>query len=811
MRNCKFLALIPFAIMAFTNVILASNAAKTFIKPAPVKGSFRGKITDAKTNVGLYGVSVYVADIKIGAATNAEGQFEINNIPEGKHLVEISHIGYTTIAEQVDIISDTKRDYQLSQSVVENNAVIITGVGAATQLKKSPFQVSLLRKDELLQSTATNIIEVLAKIPGVSTLSTGPAISKPVIRGLGYNRVLTINDGVRQEGQQWGDEHGIEIDEASVNKVEVLKGPASLIYGSDAIAGVINIITNVPVENNTIKANILSSYQSNNNSRSINGNIAGNVNGINWNLYNSTSAAADYRNKYDGRVLNSKYNQNNFGGYAGYNGNWGYSHILFSSFNLKTGLIEGERDDQGFFVKPITGGNLTRATDADFNSTTPLIPYQHIRHFKVAVDNSIKFGKSRLSLNIGYQRNQREEFGNPDDLNERALYFDLKTITYTAQFHLPESKGWKTAIGLNGMKQQNTNRGIEQLVPDYNLFDVGGFVYTQKAINKVTLSGGVRYDNRNLDAKNLYDGNDVKGAGFKKSFSNFSGSAGIAAPVTDKLNLKLNIARGFRAPSIPELASNGAHEGTIRYEYGNTNLKSETNTQIDGGFEFNTTHVSINFAAFNNSFNNFVFYRKLQASTGGDSTVTENGNDLSAFKFDQTNATLSGLEASLDIHPHPLDWLHIENTFSLTSGKLKEAIESSKYLPFIPAPRLISELRCNFTKLSKGIVNFYATIELDNTFKQNRIFTAYNTETATAGYSLLNAGLGASIVSATGKTLFSLYLAGSNLTDVAYQNHLSRLKYAAENRATGRTGVYNMGRNFSIKLNVPLNFTVNKK
>ena len=811
MRYCKFLALIPFAIMAFTNVILASNTAKTTIKPALVKGSFRGKITDAKTNVGLYGVSVYVADIKIGAATNAEGQFEINNIPEGKHLVEISHIGYTTIAEQVDIISDTKRDYQLSQSVVENNAVIITGVGAATQLKKSPFQVSLLRKEELLQSTATNIIEALAKIPGVSTLSTGPAISKPVIRGLGYNRVLTINDGVRQEGQQWGDEHGIEIDEASVNKVEVLKGPASLIYGSDAIAGVINIITNVPVENNTIKANILSSYQSNNNSRSINGNIAGNVNGINWNLYNSTSAAADYRNKYDGRVLNSKYNQNNFGGYAGYNGNWGYSHILFSSFNLKTGLIEGERDDQGFFVKPITGGSLTRATDADFKSTTPLIPYQHILHFKVAVDNSIKFGKIRLSLNIGYQRNQREEFGNPDDWNERALYFDLKTITYTAQFHLPERKGWKTAIGLNGMKQQNTNRGIEQLVPNYNLFDIGGFVYTQKAINKVTLSGGVRYDNRNLSAKNLYEGTNVKGAGFKKSFSNFSVSAGIAAPVSERLNLKLNIARGFRAPSIPELASNGAHEGTIRYEYGNTNLKSETSTQIDGGFEFNTTHLSFNLTAFNNSFNNFVFYRKLQASAGGDSTVTVNGNNLSAFTFDQTNATLRGLEASLDIHPHPLDWLHIENTFSLTSGKLKEAIESSKYLPFIPAPRLISELRCNFKKLSKGIVNFYATIELDNTFKQDRIFAAYNTETATNGYSLLNAGLGASIVSSTGKTLFSLYLAGSNLTDVAYQNHLSRLKYTAQNMATGRTGVYNMGRNFSVKLNIPLSFSVNKK
>ena len=811
MNQLKIFAL--FSILYF--VFFSSSHANPFTANTEgiriVKGSFTGKITEAITNKPVEGVSVFFIDVKIGSTTHADGSFTIHNIPEGKHLVEISHIGYATIAEQVEINGDTQKDYILTGSVVENNAVIITGVGVATQIKKSPFQVSLLRKDDLLQTTATNIIEALAKIPGVSTLSTGPAISKPVIRGLGYNRVLTINDGVRQEGQQWGDEHGIEIDESSVNKVEVLKGPASLIYGSDAIAGVINIITNVPVENNTIKANILSSYQTNNNARLLNANIAGNVNGINWNLYGSTTAAADYQNKYDGRVFNSKFKQNNFGGYAGYNGNWGYSHLLFSNFNLKTGLVEGERDQQGYFVKPIAGGGTVRATDGDFKSTTPLIPYQHIRHFKIATDNSFKFGKSRLSLNVGYQQNQREEFGNPDNLNERALYFDLKTITYTVQLHLPEIRGFKTSIGVNGMKQQNTNKGVEQLIPDYDLFDIGGFVYTQKTIHKITLSGGARYDTRNLDVKNLLDGTDIKGEAFKKTFGNFSGSAGLAAQLSKRINFKLNVARGFRAPSIPELASNGAHEGTIRYEYGTANLKSETSTQLDGGLEFNTTHVSINLSAFYNNFNNFIFYQKLQAAGGGDSAVNVNGADLAAFKFGQRNATLSGIEASIDIHPHPLDWLHIENTFSFTNAKFKEAIESSKYLPFIPAPRLINEVRCNFNKPTKGVANFYAKLELDNTFAQNNIFTAYNTETATPGYSLLNAGLGADIVSAKGKTLFSLHLAGINLSDVAYQNHLSRLKYAAENLITGRVGVFNMGRNFSIKLNIPLSTVLKGK
>lgn len=811
MKSIQLVFLFAYLFLAGISPTIASNLSTPGNNLNSLKGSFSGIVKDAKTNKPLQGVSIYFSDIKVGVYTNELGRYEFKNIPEGKHLVELSHIGYNSLSDQVEISGETKKDYFLSQSVVENNTVIVTGVSGATQLKKVPFQVSVLRRQDLLQSASSNIIEALAKQPGVSSLSTGPAISKPVIRGLGYNRVLTINDGVRQEGQQWGDEHGIEIDESSVNKVEILKGPASLIYGSDAMAGVINVITNVPVENNTIKANVFTNYQTNNKARTLNANIAGNVKGINWNLYGSTVAAADYQNKYDGRVFNSKFNQKNFGGYAGYNGNWGYSHLLFSNFNLKAGLIEGERDAQGYFIKPVAGGGETRATDEDFNSTSPQIPYQHIRHFKVAWDNSIKVGKNRLTFNIGYQQNQREEFGNVDDLQERALFFDLKTITYTAQLHLKEMNGWNTSVGINGMQQNNTNRGIEQLIPDYDLFDIGTYLYTKKTINKVTLSGGARYDNRTLNVKDLLDGPSVKGPSFDKSFGNFSGSVGMAAAITNQLVLKLNVARGFRAPTISELASNGAHEGTIRYEYGDVTLKSETSTQLDAALDFNSEHVSMAFSAYNNSFNNFIFYRKLQSTGGADSTVNVDGADLTAFKFDQRTATLRGLEAMIDFHPHPLDWLHIQNTFSLVAGRFKEAIESSKFLPFIPAPRLITEFRGDFDNTGKAFHNFYVKFEIDNTFAQRDVFATYNTETETPAYTLLNAALGADIVSKKGTPLFSLNFIAANLGDVAYQNHLSRLKYSAENMATGRMGVFNMGRNFSVKLNVPLSWKVDRK
>lgn len=794
-------------IISIIYILFASIQIST-AGPGPVKGIFSGTIKDKQTGNPLQGASIYIADIKTGSITNASGEFSIPNVSEGYHLVEVSHIGYTSIAENVLIQGNTKKDFLLTESIVENNAVIITGVTKASQLKKVPFQVSVIKKEELQQTAATNIIDAITRKAGVSALSTGVSISKPVLRGLGYNRVLTINDGVRQEGQQWGDEHGIEIDEYSVSKIEILKGPASLVYGSDAMAGVLNIITNVPVPANSVLMNAGANYQSNNRLRSIYGNIAGNKNGFNWNMYGTRKAAADYKNKYDGFVYNSKFNETNFGGYAGYNGSWGFSHLLVSNYHLQAGLVEGERDMEGYFIKPVPGGAEVRAVNEDFKSITPGIPYQDINHFKIAADNSFKIGRNRLTLNVGWQHNQRKEYGNPDDVKEEGLYFDLKTITYTTQFHVREINGWKPSIGINGMQQNNKNKGLEQLIPDYRLFDFGAYGFVQKDIRKLSISGGARFDTRNIDTEHLLDAGNIKTNAFKKRFSNFSGSLGATYQASKYINLKMNIARGFRAPGIPELASNGTHEGTNRYEYGNTNLRSEISTQVDAGFELSNDHFSLNVAGYLNHFSNFIFYRKLESVNSGDSTVDIGGELLTAFTFDQRRAYLTGFEATLDIHPHPLDWLHLQNTFSLVSGKLKERIEGSGNLPFIPAPRLLTELRGDFKSLHTFLRNCYIKVELDNTFKQSNPFTAYNTETATDAYTLLHAGIGADFVNKKGNTVFHLTIHASNITDVAYQNHLSRLKYTAVNESSGRTGVFNMGRNFSIKLNIPISFNL---
>jgi iron complex outermembrane receptor protein len=775
------------------------------------KNILTGKITDEKTGMPLGGASIYIADLKIGARANEDGRYSTSSLPAGKYLVEISFVGFESIFETIDLAGTVEKNFALKATVLEQEEVTVTGVSSATRIKLSPQPVSVMKRAELVGTSSTNIINSLVHIPGVNAVTTGPAISKPFIRGLGYNRVVTVNDGIRQEGQQWGDEHGIEIDDYSAQRIEVLKGPASLTYGSDALAGVVNIQSLVPAPADLIQLNLLGDYQTNNSLRGFYGSIAGTKNGFSFNAYGSFKGAHDYKNKYDGYVFNSKFYNDNFGGMIGYGSSWGYSHLLVTNFDQRLGITEGDRDSAtGHFIRPLPGGNDAIATDDDFEKTKPLIPFQHIRHFKITSDNSFNIGKERLDLTVGFQHNQRQEFGNPDDPGTADAWFNLKTVNYSAKLNLYTSGNWKTSIGLSGMYQTNENKAEEVLIPAYNLFDIGGFALTQYHKDKITFSGGLRVDNRHINSKELIEGTDVKFEAFTKNFSDISGSAGLSYEATKALTLKLNIARGFRAPNLAELASNGAHEGTIRYEIGDHNLKAENSLQIDGGLEVSSEHVSFSAMGFYNHISNFIFYRKLLSSSGGDSILInpDTGEQLTVFRFNQQTANLYGTELSLDVHPHPLDWLHFENTFSYTRARFTGEIDGTKNVPFIPAARFITGLKGNFLSRGTSVRNLYFGIESDYTFKQNDPFTGYNTETATSDYWLVDITAGTDIVNRN-KTIFSIHLSAMNIGDVAYQNHLSRLKYAAINNATSRMGVFNMGRNFGIKVNVPLDFKWN--
>lgn len=811
-----------FIIVIVTSLLTFTSGFASIMNGDDAGNSLKGTVTDKSSHSPLPGATIYLPDLHIGASANAQGEYEIKNLPKGKFLVEVHYIGYAAFTASVQINGATQMDFTLSETLLEKNEVVITGVNMATTLKKTPTPVSVVRKDYLDATISTNIIDAIAKLPGVSQLTTGPAISKPFIRGLGYNRVVVVGDGVRQEGQQWGDEHGIEIDDYNVSKVEVLKGPASLVYGSDALAGVVNIVPPGSVPAGQIKGNVAANYLTNNGQISYHADIAGTTKGgFSWSAFGTQKFAHDYKNKYDGYVFNSKFKNTNYGASLGLNKQWGSSILRFTSFNQELGLVEGDRNENGQFIKPVNNNGVADeavATDDDFKSYSIGVPRQKITHNKLVWDNNLYLHNGgRLALTLGYQWNRRKEMGDVLAPDEPELFLKLNTFNYGLKYYLPEMNGWQTTIGVNGMQQKNNIGGAEYLIPSYDLFDAGVFAVTSKTFDKLTVSGGLRFDNRHMNIKGLQlnedgepvnNGGETKFATFDRDFSNVSGSAGLSYAASEQVTLKLNVARGFRAPNISELAANGVHEGTIKYEYGNEDLKPEVSTQGDLGVEFNSQHISLTASVFYNHINNFIFARKLVNAAGSDSIpATDNEEGYSAFKYQQNTANLYGGEFMLDIHPHPIDWLHFENTVSYVRSSVSNGSDSTKYLPNIPAARWLSELKGKFKKVGGVMQNAYIGVQLDKTFAQNDIFYAYQTETATPGYTLLNAGIGTDFVNKkNNKVLFSLHLAANNLTDVAYQNHLSRLKYAPENEVTGRVGVFNMGRTFSMKVSIPIDF-----
>jgi len=792
-----------------------------FTMQASAQNNLSGKIIDKETSESLPGAHIYIPDLQKGTTTNVNGLFEFNDLPQGTFLIEIGYLSYSTQTIKITIKGETRLNVELSPAITEMNEIVVTGTSASTERKINPVPIIVIENISSNESSSTNIIDALAKQPGISQVTTGGAISKPVIRGLGYNRVVVLNNNIRQEGQQWGDEHGIEIDEYSVNRVEIIKGPGSLMYGSDAMAGVIHFLAPKPVEKGKIIGTIMSNYQSNNNLQGYSFMNAGNIKSINWLARVSKKTAGNYGNAYDGKVYNSGFEEFNFNGSIGLNKKWGFSQLHYSSFNQSLGLVEGERDSLGDFIKLVAINNSTveeqTVTNNDLQSYRIDIPRQRINHLKIASNSKFFLKKSILSLNFAYQQNSRKEFADPLDEGATELFFLLNTFNYNVKYLLPETKKWQTSIGINGMQQNSYNKGEEFLIPEYNLFDAGLFVFTQKSFDKLHISGGFRYDMRNLNSLPLYlNSNDeptdisdttaiIKFQDFNTTFSNYSASIGASYRLTKKLTAKLNVSRGFRSPNMAELGSNGLHEGTFRYELGNTQLNPETSIQIDVGLLYNSKHISFELAVFNNSIQNYIFLQKLNSISGGDSII-DPSDPAPTFQFVQGNANLYGGEFAIDIHPHPLDWLHFENSFSFVRGEQLNQPDSTKYLPFMPAPRIQSELRANFKKVGSLFRNLYLSVDLAYTFQQTEILSAFGTETPTAGYTLLNSGIGTNVVNKKGNTSFSISFTVSNLLDVAYQSHLSRLKYAPENLANNQTGVFNMGRNFSVRLIVPLTF-----
>lgn len=799
------------------------------------KASLSGTVTDARSGQTIPGAEVYFPDLHVGAATDLNGHYAIKGLPAAKLLIKVSMMGYAVITETVDLSADTTRDFVLSESVTEMTEVVVTGTSKATELKRDPVPTTLVGRRFLRENPSTNVIDALAKVPGISAVSTGPNISKPYIRGLGGNRVLTLFDGIRQEGQQWGEEHGVEVDQFLIDRVEVVKGPASLMYGSDALAGVVNLLPARPVPAGRLNGSALVGYATNNKGLAASVNVDGNNGRLIYGGRASAKAASNYKNRYDGRVYGTKYQEKDLSAYLGINRSWGYAHLHASLYDNLQEVPDGSRDSlTRRFTYPVNEADTLRpiVDDHVLNSYAIATVHQRVQFYRAYGSGSFNIGQDRITAKLGLERSIRREYNHPQHPDMPGLYLMLNTVPFDLKYHFAAHEGWEATAGLNGMYQVNdAGRGTELLIPSYQDLDIGPFVHLKKAAGKVDISGGLRYDVRNFMSEAMYTRPDpatgfYMDAGealddtsvvkqfdsYSHAFSGVSGSMGMAWNFNDRLTLKANIGRGYRAPNAAEITSKGVHPGTGLMQLGDENLKPEFNLQEDLGFFYNGTHVSVSAEVFHNRIGNYVYNEKLMAVAGGDSLFMQDGQAFPVFKFTQTTARLYGGELSVDVHPHPLDRLHFENSLSFVlagneGGNGAIITDSTRYLPLIPPLHTNSELRYGLAKPVGFLANGFVKFGVQVFAAQHRFYGAYGTETATQGYTLLDAGFGADVVNKAGRTLFSFTVLGSNLANVAYQSNMDRLKYMDNYpvNGTGRSGIYGMGRNISLRIKVPFN------
>ena len=807
----------------------------------------RGKIKESNNGRPVEGASVYIPDLKIGALSDSLGNFSINTMPAGNYVVEVTAVGYAARTYDVAVHGVVNLDFELSIRHLQLERAIVTGVSSATNYSKHPVPIVVMPTKDILAGSSTNVIDAIANLPGVSAITTGQSISKPVIRGLGYNRVLTINDGVQQVNQAWFDEFGIEADPDAVSRYEILKGPASLAYGSDAIAGVVNLVPEQTAPDGKTNGLILFNYQTNNGLINSMARLAGSHHGVAWSARLDNIMAHAYRNPYDGYALNSQFTNFNTDATIGLHRKWGYTQLHGSYFKMQPGIVDGTRDSlTGLMMRQVSypdlnGGAPTYVlpTEQEKKSYTPFVIHQRIRHTKIVWDNSISLGKGRLAGIFSWQKNQREEANDPTIPDTPNIYYSSDGVTYDVRYLSAQKKGFSMSGGVNGLYQSSKSLGTLLLIPDYKFFQLGAFGIANKQIGKLYLSGGLRFDVRTFRGFDHWVDSTTQApvepnapdafhefTGFTSHFNGFSFSAGGTYSFSKGMYLKLNISRGWRAPNVSECAANGVHDGTVVYEIGDPSLPSESSLEEDLTLGLNLRDIDLEVSAFNNNLSSFIYAKALQSVFGGDSINNSlNAAGLGAapvYKFTSGEARLYGGELALTVHPSAWSWLELHSAISMVFGGLLNVPDSVKSLPFVPPTRITAEAIFPFKSIGKKIKNAYLKFGLLDCFEQRNIYLQYAiynglataltpyeyaaSRSATRGYVLFNAGAGGDI-NVDRKTVCQLFVICNNLFNTPYMDYMSRFKYLPVNYTTGRVGVFNMGRNLSVKVLIPLNFT----
>ncbi len=738
------------------------------------------------------------------AATGFDGGFQLQLKRKGDYRLRITYLGYSPEIRLFRYNGEEIVLGEVSLSPLQEllETVVVTEEHAKQEgaLATEHFTGEVIAEN--LQGTFAQSID---KLPGLSAISVGTGIAKPVIRGLSSNRIIVNHQGVKQEGHQWGADHGLEIDQFSVERVEIIKGPASLQYGSDGLGGVINILPGRIPAAGTFGGSVTTLHRTNNAHWGGSAQLGGNWKGWFFGGQYSYQNFGDYRvpatffdyNSFRLPILNERLKntagrEQNYSFTAGLNRQWGVTRLTLTHYGLEAGLFAGA-----------VGIPRSYALTDDGNLRDIDIPKQEVAHTKASLHQDLVLSSGHVNINLAYQRNLRQEFSFPefhsipssqiDPGNTLGLQFLLQTLSADLHYEVEPEDGWRQVYGGSVQWQFNQRSGFEFLLPDFRTFRSGLFGLAERELdNGLLLNAGLRLDYARNETdfyrQWIWDSNEritdsLVAQPTSPAFFNWSASVGGAYELWQGAGTaKVNLGKSFRVPYPAETVSNGIHHGTFRHEVGTPGLDSEHGYQLDASFSWKRPRFSGAVAGYFNFFDNYIYLGPTFPARF--SPLPEAGQ---IFQYRQDDAIYTGFE--LQYEWEPLRGLTLSQTADFVRSY---NISTGLALPFTPQPALQTSLR--YTLRGKGRwASSYIEVGHQYTFAAEGISRIDRSERATPAYQLWDAGIGFKI-RWYGKEPLQLTLQLQNVLDTFYLNHLSRYRLI---------NVPEQGRNLNISLRVP--------
>lgn len=746
--------------------------------------SIKGKITTENGNPLPDAIISYNQNTTF---SNQQGYYQTHLLEEGNIYLSVSYTGFTTIDTVITLNKPLTIDFILKPYINNLSEVVIKRESASIrELKNSAVSTQTVDDNYIRKNLGGSLMQTLEKLGGVNTIAIGSGQSKPIIRGLSFNRVVVTESGIKHEGQQWGADHGLEIDQYAVGSLRLVKGPQSLAYGSDAIAGVIEIERPNPPMENTVGGSVDMTYKSNNALYGSSLNFYGRKKKLFFDARITSLDYADYKvpveyvniysyraSLHNNQLRNTAGNELNLHLNTGWIGDDFSSIFYISNLKSKSGLFANAHGLEPRNVDT----DLYDASDRDIHN-----PYQDVNHFKIINRTKFNSNNHKVQLELGYQNNDRQEFSDyishgfmpanyPDNLGihpnlERGFKKDIFSLNANDNIKIGNHS---FTVGITGEYQDNSISGWGFIIPDFKQ-SVAGIYFLEKWNFKErwVFHAGLRYDYGTIKTGSYYDWftsplNDEptylqRSVAITREFNSPSWALGVNYN-SESIFLRANIGKSFRMPIAKELASNGVNYHHFSYEIGDASLNAEKAYQLDLGATYKKNGLFIDVSPFLNYFSNYIY---LNPTPEYD---YDYGAGNQVYRYTQSKVFRYGGEARVSYNF--LNHFTVGATGEFVYSEQLSGSKEGYSLPFSPASSVLFNL--DYNKSFNGLFQkVTAGIDYKLVADQNIIVPPEN---KTPGYNTINLHFGTDV--RFNKQIIQFNLQVQNLLNSTNFNHTS--------------------------------------